>query len=219
MSTARALFFFCVFVASHASAQSEEVVPPPPTYGAPAATPDPSTAPPIYVPPAAPPPASAVYVPPAAPVYTPPAVPRERRVIDWGLVGGGIGLLAGGWLATFVSTIVWYSATTSCATSAFGFPTDCTHIGGPGGSGLLFSFIPVVGPWLMLTDSYLDTPGEMVFPVIAGLAQDAGLILLIVGLATMHTETVMVEARRAGDVRVSGGAAPSGLFGSLDVVF
>ena len=191
------------------------VVPPPATSGGAVYAPAGASGS-VYV---TPPPSNAVYVPPGAPAFVPAEVPRERRVIDWPILGSGIGLLAGGWVLTIASTIGWYSATTNCTGSSWSGTYTCTHDGGPGGTGLLFSFIPVVGPWLMLTDEYLDTAGEMVFPVIAGLVQDVGLILLIVGLATMHNETVMEAPRAAGDVRVNGGASPGGGWASLDVVF
>lgn len=208
--------------ASAQSASAEVVVttpatpvPPPPAVAAPA----PSTG--VYVAPSSSPyvaPSSGVYVAPTGGVYAPEAVPRTRRVIDWGLVGSGIGLFAGGWLATWITTAVWYDRTTHCTSTGW-WSYSCTHEGGPGGEGLAWSFLPVLGPWLMLTDPYLDTPGEIAFPIIAGLVQDVGLVLMIVGLATMHDEMVMEEVRRAGDVRFSANASPSSAYAGLDVVF
>jgi len=176
-------------------------VPPPPSAGAPGSAP-PGTA------------AAGLYLGPTAAEVE--AAERPQRVTDWAMVGSGIGLFAGGWLLTWLATSVWYGETTSCTSSGWsGF--SCTHVGGPGGTGLIFSFIPVVGPWLMLADPYLDSTGEIVPPVLFGLVQDLGLILLIVGLATRHDAPPAPMA--AGDWRLGASASPTSAFGTLDVAF
>jgi len=142
---------------------------------------------------------------------------RPRRITDWALVGSGIGLFAGGWLLTWIATSVWYGETTSCSGGLWSGPYSCTHVGGPGGWGLGFSFVPVLGPWIMLGDPYLDTAGEVLPPILFGLVQDLGLIFLIVGLATRHEAPP--EPMAAGDWRLGGSAGPTSAFGTLDVAF
>lgn len=195
----------------------DDTLPPPPSTAPAGTVPPPPASGVAYIPPGSTP-SSGAYAPPGSVAYVPAEIPRERRVIDWSIVGTGIGLFAGGWLATWISTVVWYDRTTHCTSTGW-FSYSCTHDGGPGGDGLAWSFLPVIGPWLMLTDPYLDTPGEIAFPIIAGIVQDVGLIMLIVGLVTQTTETVMVEARRSGDWRIGGGATPGSAYGTFDLTF
>lgn len=169
------------------------------------------------------------YVPPgstgttAAGTYVPPPEgPRIRRFPNIAMVGAGAGMWAGGWLVTWIATSIWYSQTTSC-TSAGGWDWSysCTHVGGPGGDGLGWSLLPVFGPWLMLTDRYLDTPGEVVFPVISGIVQGVGLIVFILGFILQDEIVVGSEpvARRAGDWQLGLDASSTGFSGSLDLTF
>jgi hypothetical protein len=176
-------------------------VPPPPSVGAPG-----TAAPGLGTP--------GLYVGPTAAEHA--AAERPRRVTDWALVGSGIGLFAGGWLLTWLATSVWYGETTSCSSTG-SWSYSCTHSGGPGVLGLIFSFVPVVGPWIMLGDPYLDTAGEILPPILFGLVQDLGLIFLIVGLATRYDAPP--EPMAAGDWRLGGSAGPTSAFGTLDVAF
>lgn len=151
-------------------AEAEVVAPPPPSAQLPPAQP-------LYY---APPPMQ-----PPQPVQTEP-VTRTRR--DWAVIGSGIGMFAGGWLLTWIGTVIWYDQTTECTSTGW-FGYTCTHYG-PDDETLGFSFIPLVGPWLMLGGSWMSG-ADYVFPVIAGAVQTAGLVMLIVGLAT--PEQVVVE--------------------------
>lgn len=172
-----------------------------------------------YVPPGTAASTGGVYAPDASGAYTGTVPAHSEQRTNWAILGSGIGLFAGGWVLTWLTTIFWYSFTTDCTSSGW-WSYSCTHVGGPGGTGLAWSFLPVVGPWLMLTDQYLDSPGEMVFPVLAGLVQDVGLILFILGLVLK--EDVWVEeapARAAGDWRLNASAGPGSAIGTFDLVF
>jgi hypothetical protein len=174
-------------------------------------------------------PSGGVYVPAGSAgstgAYTPPggtyvgtAPPHTEQRTNWAVLGAGIGMFAGGWVITWLSTILWYSFTTDCTSSGW-WSYSCTHVGGPGGEGLAWSFVPVVGPWFMLSDPYLDTAGEVVFPILAGLVQDAGLVMFILGLVLKEDVLVGEEPMAAGDWRLNASASPGSFFGGLDVAF
>ena len=90
----------------------------------------------------------------------------------------GIALFAGGWLLTWIATSVWYGETTECVSTGW-FGYSCTHYG-PDDAALAFSFIPLAGPWLMLASDSLQG-ADLIPPVLFGLTQLTGLVLLIVG--------------------------------------
>lgn len=170
--------FALVFLTS-ANAMAQDTAPPPagPTPVIITVTPAPSTAPAssaiAYNPPGSSPPV----------VYTPDGSAEPRRRGGgrrWELLGPGIALFAGGWLLTWIATSVWYGETTSCTSTGW-FGYSCVHYG-PDDAALAFSFIPLVGPWLMLaSDSIHDA--AIIPPVLFGLTQLTGLVLLILGVA------------------------------------
>lgn len=185
-----------------AVAQDGTAVPPPPVEATP---PPPGATPPVapqvmitIVPSTTPPPSvpatSAAWTPAgsAAPGMAyggpPPEVrPRHRR--HWELMGPGIGLFVGGWILTFVATSIWYGETTSCSSTGW-FGYTCVHYG-PTDLALGTSYIPLVGPWLMLGDDGLRGVDFLV-PVLFGLIQTTGLVLIIVG-ASLPGEEVEPE--------------------------
>jgi len=149
-----------------------------------------------------------------APEAPPPAAASEAT--NWGLLGPGIALLAGGWAVSGVATSLWYSTTTSCVSTGI-LTNHCTHDGGPSGWGLLWSFLPVLGPWLVMTDPHIDSHEERIFPVIMGLAQLTGLVLVIVGAATPETRGPSASADDSWP-RVSIAPTQGGAMGTVEIV-
>lgn len=98
-------------------------------------------------------------------------------------VGAGVGMFALGWVATFVGTMIWYFDTTDCMGAGIGLLSDpdgpyrCSHRG-PNDDALGASFIPLVGPWVMLNTPNVD-PG---FPIAMGIVQAAGALTLAIGV-------------------------------------
>lgn len=150
---------------------------------------------------------SGPYVTPSSVYAVPSGVPMEEDVrprrtssTNWSLAGPGIGLLAGGWLVGWVTTLVWNLASTRCPSGIFG---GCT-VAGPFGDAILQMLIPIIGPWWSIgTESYRGN--DIWFPTLIGVMQPVGLILLIVGLVTPNE-----AAPEAGTVRVTPGVG--GLF-------
>lgn len=138
----------------------------------------------IVVPTAAPTPARAlVLAPPVAETAAPPRArtPVGARVAT---LGAGVGLLAGGWVVTFVGTIAWYFDTTDCRGAGISLlgpdpdgPYHCDHRG-PNDDALGASFLPLVGPWVMLNTPNVDPA----FPVTMGVLQAAGFLTLVIGV-------------------------------------
>ena len=124
----------------------------------------------------------------------PPADMRPRTQRHWELIGPGIGLFVGGWLVTFLATSVWYGETTTCSSTGW-FGYTCTHYG-PQDLALAMSFVPLVGPWLMLGDDGLRG-ADFIIPVLFGLLQTTGLVLIIVGVS-LPGEPVEPEFSIAG---------------------
>lgn len=146
-----------------------------------------------------------VYVPAssggyAVPSGVPASEPRRRRgsSADWSLAGPGIGLLAGGWLVGWVTTLVWNLASTTCRSSSFGFPTSCT-VAGPFGDAILQMLVPIIGPWWTI-GSQIYRGNDVWFPALIGIMQPVGIILLIVGLVS-HGDPE--PPPQAGTVRVT----------------
>jgi len=119
---------------------------------------------------------------------------RGHRVI-WGLAGAGIGLLAGGW--------VWSILTTSISSLLDEFEHRQTYVG--------WGFVPIVGPWVQMTDL---PPGVQssyyAYLSLEGLLQDAGLILLIAGLVGEDAEEYRPIAAGEARVRPVFGASTQG---------
>lgn len=121
---------------------------------------------------------------------------EEGHRVIWGLAGAGIGLLAGGW--------VWSILTTAFSSLLDEFEHRDTYVG--------WGYVPIVGPWVQMTDL---PPGVQssyyAYLSFEGLLQDAGLILLIAGLVGEDAEEYRPIA--AGDLRVRPllGASTQGL--------
>ncbi len=140
-------------------------------------------------------PAPAWGPPAPLPPPLPPPEPVVRERVNWAAIGAGAAVFAGGWLLTWIATVIWYDQTTSCTSTGW-FGYTCTHYG-PDDTALAWSFAPLIGPWLMLTSASLQGP-DLAFPILAGLVQLAGLTTLIVG----------VLVREPVEVRPRAGAAP-----------
>jgi hypothetical protein len=145
--------------------------------------------------------------PAAAPTYvtTPPRMPTghwetrtEERAVR-GLWLTGLIALPVSWILT------WTVAST-------GLPTAST--------GITYSYIPLVGPWLMLTEPLNGYDG---FAVAMGLVQAAGALMLVLGLTLRETverrEWVIGDLGGGRRIALDAGAGPEGGFGTLTLVF
>jgi hypothetical protein len=157
------------------------------------ATPSTTTAPPpqatVY---AAPPTTSpqSVYVTPGAPAQmqcpagavmqadrygrTACMIETTRHRISGGLLGGGIGMLAGGWVASIFTTLF--------TGIVFSFGTSSAYTSSDLNNYVTFGFIPLIGPWVQMgfLPGSTDT-GAYVWYAFEGLLQVGGLIMLIFG--------------------------------------
>ncbi len=154
----------------------------------------PSAAPPVYVAPAQPAyvegygattcPAEASLQPDRHGVMRCMRLEEGHRVI-WGLAGAGIGLLAGGY--------VWSILTTAISSLLDEFERRDTYVG--------WGFVPLVGPWVQMTDLPSGVQSSYyAYLAFEGLLQDAGLIMLIAGLVGEDAEDYRPIA--AGDLEV-----------------
>lgn len=143
----------------------------------------------------------------APPAATVPPAALEQPVSRRGSVVGrvlppslGAGLLGIGWLTTWVGTIAWYADTTHCSSGGFlGIGRTCSH-DGPNDDALGASFIPIVGPWIMLNTPDVDP----LFPAIMGITQAAGVLTLAIGIPLGRMDR---DDEVAVDVRASPGSA------------
>jgi hypothetical protein len=188
--------------ANVARAQSTDaiVVPSPPATTA-------SPTPPLVAAPA--PQQQIVIVTPSAP-YVPAPVPisdapRERT--NWEVLAPGIGMLAGGWAIGWLTTIIWNLASTYCMPSGF-LGLSCT-VRGPYGAGYWEMAIPLVGPWLTFTTDNTFRGADIWFPVLVGLLQPAGLVMIIVGVANPNRSPASPSVRVSPSI---GGLVVSGTF-------
>lgn len=194
--TSVALTALLALTAARASAQAEEAPPgveveveaqveaPPPPPATTLAAPGTAWGPPAPLLPSAP-----------FPAPMPPPEPVVQERVNWAAIGAGAAAFAGGWLLTWIATVIWYDQTTTCTSTGW-FGYTCTHYG-PDDAALGWSFAPLIGPWLMLTSPSLQG-ADLAFPILAGLVQLAGLTTLIVG----------VLWRERVEVRPRAGAAP-----------
>lgn len=143
-----------------------------------------------------------------------PPVPRVRTTRDWTTGIAGLGMLVVGYLGTAIATSAWYSQETHCSGLEPGwFGLGCAH-DTFGGTMLGFSFVPLVGPWLMFLDDELGG-AAYAWPILTGLVQDLGFVLTIVGLANERT----VGRPRAEPVHVRPFAGAAGVGLVVDGVF
>lgn len=104
----------------------------------------------------------------------------------WEAIVPGLVALVGGYVGYLLTTIVWNSVNNECR---HGFLTvRCEFNGrGPEGSDIERSLVPLVGPWISVADSPSMRGADLAVPIASGLAQAAGLITLIVGIAAPVT--------------------------------
>jgi hypothetical protein len=145
--------------------------------------------------------------PAAAPVFVtaPPRMPAghwetrtEERAVR-GLWLTGLITLPVSWILT------WTVAST-------GLPTAS--------AGIAYSYIPLVGPWLMLTEPLNGYDG---FAVVMGIAQAAGALMLVLGLTLRETVErqvwVTADLGSGRTLALDAGAGPEGAFGTLTLSF
>lgn len=123
-----------------------------------------------------------------------------------GLVVGGVIGLAGGFVFSLISELVLAGGYTSSGCSGYGCPDDLWYA---------LTWIPVVGPWLGLG---LGRGGDYEWVnYVGGILEDAGLILLILGLVIQDEwdEPLYAfgDSPDAPRLYLSGG--PSGAMGGL----
>ena len=156
----------------------------------------------------------------SASAYAPPPTHREQVAregvpaherTNWSLIAPGIGLLAGGWIVGWLTTMIWNVASASCRSTGF-FTSTCT-VAGPYGEGYWQMAIPIIGPWLTFVNDDTYRGSDIVFPVLMGIMQPVGLGLLIGGLVS--PEQVPERAPTYGQVDVRVGLSSL----SLDVHF
>ncbi len=122
----------------------------------------------------------------------------EQRPLTAVAIGGAI-MLGASWLLTIAVTAVLSDPAVA-------------------GRFIGYAAVPVVGPWIILTDPDFET-GYAVGVVVSGLIQAAGLTMLIVGLAARRTVQVPVTTfgtgprvpRLAFSAQIGGGGAGLGL--------
>ena len=191
---------FVVLLAQTAAAQS---VPSPPT----------ALTPPVSRQPAAP----QFVHPPPTPSRTPrvdwtpvelPEAARPRRQVGarprWELIAPGIVSLVGGYIGWIGTAISWNLANTHCsrASGTYSFFPTCTRTRGTSGDDILFSLIPLAGPWISAGTSDSLRGFDYLVPALVGLLQATGVVLIAVGVATRGAQ-VEVSANATG-LRVSG---------------
>lgn len=152
----------------------------------------------------APPPQAQVYAsPPTDSVYVTPAAPQQmtcpadaqlrvdeygrqvcmqevpRHHISGGLLGGGIGLLAGGWLISWISgTVVVVGGAVGC-----GIGGGCAWTAGGASSAFFnWSWVPIIGPFVQMGYTWENADaGIYAWLAFEGLLQAGGLVMLIFG--------------------------------------
>jgi hypothetical protein len=149
-------------------AVAQEALPPaPPTPAPPPATvaPPPPGTPPVPPPLVAPPPQQPYYYPPPAYMQPGPAMPtRYELKPNYALIFSGVGVFGLGYMVDVMGTLVaGHDPAWECA-------------------------IPVVGPYLQVTDKFSSDWGDLAkgFYVFDGLIQTAGLVLTVVGASLWH---------------------------------
>ena len=125
--------------------------------------------------------------PVAAPAAESPTVQSTRT--NWSLLAPGIGLLAGGWLIGWLTTVVWNLASAQChsgpSSPIFGIPPlVCDPPLGPYGEGDWQMAIPIVGPFLTFLGDDTFRGADLWFPITMAALQITGVGLLIAGIAS-----------------------------------
>lgn len=151
--------------------------------------------------------ASPAAAPTAAPVFVtaPPRMPAghwetrtEERAVR-GLWLTGLITLPVSWILT------WTVASTGLPTASAGIP---------------YSYVPVVGPWLMLTEPLNGYDG---FAVAMGLVQAAGALMLVLGLTLRETverrEWVVGDLGGGRRIAFDASAGPGGGSASATLLF
>jgi hypothetical protein len=104
-----------------------------------------------------------------------------HRIIG-GLLGGGIGLLAGGYVASIFTTL--FTGIVGAFSTGGSYTADSLN------NYVTFGFIPIIGPWVQLgfAPPFADT-GLYVWLAVEGLLQAGGLTMIIFGaLGEDYTE-------------------------------
>jgi hypothetical protein len=99
---------------------------------------------------------------------SPEAAPNDRHGLGEALVISGVSVLAGTWVLTGAT-----------ATTLVVFTNGRTAT-------LVESWIPVVGPWIMVGDSVALDGGQLALAVISGVLQAAGLAATIAGIVLLN---------------------------------
>jgi hypothetical protein len=169
--------------------------PPPPGYG------QPVYGQPVYGQP--------VYGQPVyqQPYYAPPPQqPAQPRYVDQ--EESIMGLWLTGVILLPVSYVLTMTAAWSTVESSSGsFERDIDYA--------WFSFIPLVGPWFMLAqnDTRSLNESEIAGALLAGVAQTAGLVLIVLGLAikrTVRVATYSLGNERGPELSFDVGGGPTG---------
>lgn len=103
----------------------------------------------------------------------------ETHRVSGGLLGGGIGLLAGGWVLEIVTTLVTtVGGAIGCAVSA-----GCSWITSGNFDTYSWSgYVPLIGPWIQMATLWNNADGGMYGWLAAeGLIQLGGLTMIIFG--------------------------------------
>lgn len=125
------------------------------------------------------------------PVYAQPApAPREQTVSrpNYGLIISGAVLLGVGWVLNIITGLPAGDDPFSSGSTA---EWDAFRV---------TSIIPAAGPWIQLAVKPTPFSQDYWGPwlIIDGLMQAAGLIMLVVGIATPRTETVLAQGSGGG---------------------
>ncbi len=126
-------------------------------------------------------------------------VETTRHHISGGLLGGGIGLLAGGWLLTWVTgTIVVVGGAVGC-----GLGGGCSWTSDGSASAFFnWSWVPVLGPWVEMGYLWPNADvGMFAWLAVEGLIQAGGLVMLIFG--AIGEDSVVLEPAPGYALRVS----------------
>ncbi len=110
--------------------------------------------------------------------YGRPACMEEytHHHIIGGLLGGGIGLFAGGWVASILTTAV--TGLIGAFGAAFGSGYSASDLN----TYFTFGYVPIIGPWVQMGFAPPNTDGGLyAWLAVEGLLQAGGLTMLIFG--------------------------------------
>jgi hypothetical protein len=138
--------------------------------------------------------------------------------ISGGLLGGGIGLLAGGWVLTWVSgLVVGVGGAVGCGLSSSFSSTSCGWTSSGVNSFFDWGWVPLLGPWVQMGYLWNNADAGMyAWLGFEGLLQAGGLLMLIFGaIGSDVTEYQPVAPGYAFRVSPMLGATTQGLSAEL----